>query len=205
MARSYVIGRAIAYQRNGDAARSLQLMNAAVAANGRDPELWLFRGRYRTERGDCRGAAADFDQATSLAPANPAAYSASGVAKLCLGDRAGARRAFERALQLDPTPTENPRVSLDAGALTGNEVTDAPLPRRRGCSAVIHGRAARGATGRVTTLPVREHIEAMRHLRLGQDHMHAEQWDKAETEFKAAVEAGADAGDGALRLWARCT
>ena len=99
----YVIGRAIAYQRNGDAARSLRLMDAAVTANGRDPELWLFRGRYRTERGDCRGAAADFDQATSLSPANPAAYSASGVARLCLGDRAGARRAFERALQLDPT------------------------------------------------------------------------------------------------------
>jgi tetratricopeptide (TPR) repeat protein len=39
----------------------------------------------------------------------------------------------------------------------------------------------------VTTLPVREHIEAMRHWRLGQDHMHAEQWDKAEAEFKAAV------------------
>jgi Flp pilus assembly protein TadD len=39
----------------------------------------------------------------------------------------------------------------------------------------------------VTTLPVREHIEAMRHLRLGQEHMHAEQWDKAEAEFKAAA------------------
>jgi len=98
----YVIGRAIAYQRNGDPARSLRLMDAAVAANGRDPELWLFRGRYRTERGDCRGAAADFDRATALAPANAAAFSASGVARLCLGDRAGARRAFEHALQLDP-------------------------------------------------------------------------------------------------------
>jgi Flp pilus assembly protein TadD len=100
----YVIGRAIAYQRNGDAARSLRLMDAAIAAaaNDRNPELWLFRGRYRTERGDCRGAAADFDHATSLSPTNAAAYSASGVARLCLGDRAGARRAFERALQLDP-------------------------------------------------------------------------------------------------------
>jgi len=98
----HVIGRAMAYQRNGDTARSLQLMNAAVAANGGDPELWLFRGRYRTERGDCRGAAADFDHATSLSPANAAAYSASALARLCLGDRAGARRAFERALQIDP-------------------------------------------------------------------------------------------------------
>ena len=110
----FVIGRAIAYQRNGDTARSLRLMNAAVAASGRDPELWLFRGRYRTEQGDCRGAAADFDHATSLSPSNPAAYSASGVARLCLGDRAGARRAFERALQLDPA---QPRIREYLSAL----------------------------------------------------------------------------------------
>ena len=34
---------------------------------------------------------------------------------------------------------------------------------------------------------VREHIDAMRHLRLGQDSMHEEHWDKAEEEFKAAI------------------
>jgi Tfp pilus assembly protein PilF len=34
---------------------------------------------------------------------------------------------------------------------------------------------------------VRDHVEAMRHLRLGQEQMHAEQWDKAEAEFKGAV------------------
>jgi tetratricopeptide (TPR) repeat protein len=39
----------------------------------------------------------------------------------------------------------------------------------------------------IATLPVREHIEAMRHLRAAQEHMHAEQWDKAEAEFKNAV------------------
>ena len=102
----YLIGRAIAYQRNGDAARSLRLMDAAVAANSREPELWLFRGRYRIEGGDCRGAAQDFDRALALAPDNAGAFGASGVAKLCAGDRAGARRAFERALQLDPSQTK---------------------------------------------------------------------------------------------------
>jgi Flp pilus assembly protein TadD len=35
--------------------------------------------------------------------------------------------------------------------------------------------------------PSRDHVEAMRHLRLGQENLHAEQWDKAELEFKAAV------------------
>jgi Flp pilus assembly protein TadD len=97
-----VIGRAIAYQRNGDAARSLRLMDAAVDADGRDPELWLFRGRYRIDAGDCRGAIQDFDRAIALAPDNAGAFGASGVARLCTGDRAGARRAFERALALDP-------------------------------------------------------------------------------------------------------
>jgi Flp pilus assembly protein TadD len=98
----YAVGRAIAYQRNGDAARSLRLMNAAVEANPKDPDLWLFRGRYRTEKGDCRGASDDFSRATALGPTNPAAFSASALARLCLGDRAGARRDFEHALQLDP-------------------------------------------------------------------------------------------------------
>ena len=102
----YLIGRAIAYQRNGDAARSLRLMDAAVAANGRDPELWLFRGRYRIESGDCRGAVQDFDRALALAPDNASAFGASGVARLCAGDRAGARRAFERALQIDPSQSK---------------------------------------------------------------------------------------------------
>ena len=101
-----VIGRAIAYQRNGDVARSLRLMNAAVAANGREPELWLFRGRYRIEAGDCRGAVQDFDKTIALAPDHAGAFGASGVARLCAGDRAGARRAFERALQLDPSQSK---------------------------------------------------------------------------------------------------
>jgi tetratricopeptide (TPR) repeat protein len=34
---------------------------------------------------------------------------------------------------------------------------------------------------------VRDHIDAMRQVRLGQEHLHAEQWDKAEAEFKAAA------------------
>jgi tetratricopeptide (TPR) repeat protein len=35
--------------------------------------------------------------------------------------------------------------------------------------------------------PSREHLDAMRHLRLGQENMHAEQWDKAEAEFQSAI------------------
>jgi len=35
--------------------------------------------------------------------------------------------------------------------------------------------------------PTRDHLDAMRHLRLGQENMHAEQWDKAEAEFQWAI------------------
>jgi Flp pilus assembly protein TadD len=103
------------YQRSGNAARSLTLMNAAVAENGRDPELWLFRGRYRVENGDCKGASADFDRAVGLAPANAAAHAARGLARLCLGDRAGARAAFDRSLQLDPAQPKIREYIKDLG------------------------------------------------------------------------------------------
>jgi len=48
-------------------------MNAAVAANARDPELWLFRGRYRIDANDCRGANQDFDSPSRFAPDNAGA------------------------------------------------------------------------------------------------------------------------------------
>src|SRR5204863_6437315 len=82
----YLIGRAIAYQRSGQLPRSLKLVEAASAARPDDAELWLFRGRYHIESGDCRGASQDFDRAVTLTPANAAAHSARGLARLCVGD-----------------------------------------------------------------------------------------------------------------------
>jgi tetratricopeptide (TPR) repeat protein len=98
----YVIGRAIGYQRAGDPERSLRLMSGAVAADPREPELWLFRGRYRVEQKDCAGALLDFDKAVQLAPRDASAYSSSGVARLCVGDRAGAERDFRKSLEINP-------------------------------------------------------------------------------------------------------
>jgi Tfp pilus assembly protein PilF len=43
------------------------------------------------------------------------------------------------------------------------------------------------ATATAQPAPSRDHLEALRHLRLGQENMHAEQWEKAEAEFHAAV------------------
>lgn len=76
--RKHVIARAIRYQRSGDAARSLRLLEQAVAAKQDDPELRLFRGRYRLEAKDCAGALEDFRAVNSALAREFAA-----VAELC--------------------------------------------------------------------------------------------------------------------------
>ena len=103
----FLVGRAIGYQRSGEVARSLRLLQGALAARPQEPELWLFRGRYRVESGDCRGALEDFQQAVRLTPDDPRGFASEGLARVCLGDRVGARRSFERSLRLDP---EQPRL-----------------------------------------------------------------------------------------------
>jgi Flp pilus assembly protein TadD len=108
-----VVRRAIAVKRRGDSARALRLLESAVKVTDRDAELWLFRGRYRVEAEDCRGALGDFARAAALAPERAAVWAASGVARLCLGDRAGARRDLERALGLDPNQPEVERFLAD--------------------------------------------------------------------------------------------
>jgi tetratricopeptide (TPR) repeat protein len=103
----FLVGRAIGYQRSGQLDRARKLVSAARQARPDEPELWLFAGRYEIEGGDCRTAVADFERATTLAPRNAGAFASLGVARLCLGDRAGAREAFRRSLSLDPA---QPRV-----------------------------------------------------------------------------------------------
>ncbi|HYC60891.1 MAG TPA: alkaline phosphatase family protein [Thermoanaerobaculia bacterium] len=76
--RKHVIGRAITYQRKGDAARSLRLLEQAVAAKPGDPELRLFRGRYRLEAKDCAGALEDFRAVNS-----PLAREFAAAAEAC--------------------------------------------------------------------------------------------------------------------------
>ena len=97
----YLIGRAIGYQRNGQVDRSLKLLTDAAIAKPDEPEVWLFRGRYRVEQRDCASALSDFRRATRLAPANAAAFASQGIAELCADDLPAARKSFERSLALD--------------------------------------------------------------------------------------------------------
>jgi Flp pilus assembly protein TadD len=101
-APSYVIERAIKYQRSGHADRSLHLLEGAVARAGENPELRMFRGRYRIDAHDCAGALDDFQTAARLRPSDPIAFASAGLAQMCLGDRAGAQASFQRSLAIDP-------------------------------------------------------------------------------------------------------
>ena len=88
----FLIGRAIGYQRNGQIDRSIALLNQAAAAKPNEPDVWLFRGRYRVERGECAGAVDDFQQA--------ARSDAGQRRRLCV---AGARTTVRRQRNRRPS------------------------------------------------------------------------------------------------------
>jgi Flp pilus assembly protein TadD len=98
----YVITRSIAYEKQQRSDRSLRLLNAAVALRANEPELLMFRGRYRMDAHDCPGALEDFRAAQTGRPNDPLAYASAALAQMCLGDDAAARASIERSLQLDP-------------------------------------------------------------------------------------------------------
>lgn len=108
--RKYLIGRAIGYQRSGMADRSLALLEEAVRAKPDDTELRMFRGRYRIEQGDCRGALDDFKAAQRIEPDNAIAFASAGLAANCLGDPAEAERNFRRALEINPNQPQLRRM-----------------------------------------------------------------------------------------------
>ena len=72
------------------------------APAGENPELRMFRGRYRIDAHDCAGALEDFQAAERLRPNDPIAFASAGLAQMCLGDRAGAQASFQRSLAIDP-------------------------------------------------------------------------------------------------------
>jgi tetratricopeptide (TPR) repeat protein len=97
-----LVGRARAYRERGQLARSVTLLDGALAVRSEDAELRLFRGRYRVEAGDCAGAADDFARASVARPRDAVALASLGMARLCLGDAAGGAAALRRSLALDP-------------------------------------------------------------------------------------------------------
>ena len=99
---TFVITRSIAYEKQQRGDRSLHLLDGAVAVKSDEPELRMFRGRYRMDAHDCAGALDDFRAAQGGHPNDPLAYASAALAQMCLGDDSGARASIERSLQLDP-------------------------------------------------------------------------------------------------------
>ena len=107
-------GRVRAHTAAGDADGGRALVERAVAARPKDAAIRLLRGRASLDAQDCRAAAKDFEAAAQSQPGDPVAHASLGLARLCLGDDAGAKRAFERSLALDPVQPEV-RKYLEAG------------------------------------------------------------------------------------------
>ena len=98
----FIIKRSIAYEQSGHGNRNVRLLDAAVNARPSEPELRMFRGRYRMDAHDCAGALDDFTSVTAARPQNALAYAAAGLAQACLGNETGAHASFARAHALDP-------------------------------------------------------------------------------------------------------
>jgi Flp pilus assembly protein TadD len=105
-----VLARIAALRRAGEAGRALSLLDRAIAARPEREEPRLLRGRLLLERQDCRGALADFTAAGATAPRDPLAWGSAALARLCLGDRAGAARDLRRSLALNPDQPEVARA-----------------------------------------------------------------------------------------------
>ena len=98
----YAIERAIYYQRGGNIDRSAKLLEDAVEARPDDAELRMFRGRYRIDRNDCRGALDDFVTVQRMRPDYAVAWASAGLAEICLGNRPEAEAYIRHSLELDP-------------------------------------------------------------------------------------------------------
>jgi len=93
---------ALLHRMHREPRRADALLDQAIARNGKQPAWLLYRGRYRLEKKDCRGARDDFARSALLEPNNALVFASLGTAELCLGNRDAANRAFQRSLQIDP-------------------------------------------------------------------------------------------------------
>jgi hypothetical protein len=98
----YAIERAILYNKGGHLDRSSSLLERAVEAKPDDPDLRMFRGRYRVAKNECAAALEDFLAVQRMRPNDAIAWASAGLAEICLGHRAVAVAYIRRSLELDP-------------------------------------------------------------------------------------------------------
>jgi tetratricopeptide (TPR) repeat protein len=77
-----------------------------VAEARRDATAWMLAGLTQLQMGDGPSALKSTDNGLRLNPTTPGAYTLNGIAKSLVGDSAGAKAAFLKALQADPDDFE---------------------------------------------------------------------------------------------------
>jgi tetratricopeptide (TPR) repeat protein len=88
---------------SGETDQALQHASAARKANPRNPEARFNLAQALAGKNDLAGAEAELKTLRQEFSGSSGVYSLSGQILQARGDRAGARREFDRALQLDPT------------------------------------------------------------------------------------------------------
>lgn len=97
-----VAARVLVHRESDRVEAARRLLEAAIAARPEAGLPRLLRGRLRMEASDCAGAETDFLVVTRTRSDDAVAFASLGLARLCLGDRTGGRKALERSLELDP-------------------------------------------------------------------------------------------------------
>ena len=89
-------------QRMGRKEEAVSRLQAAAADFPENPELWGRLGLLRETLGLNRRRAADLERAARAGSRDPEVWNSLGRFRRLAGDRAGARAAWDRALDLDP-------------------------------------------------------------------------------------------------------
>ena len=94
------------YERTGNPERAASLLLEGMRRFPREARLEVHRLALLMQLNRCPEAAAEGRQAAETFPADARVQAFFGLASACAGDRDGARRAFQRSLQLDPNQPE---------------------------------------------------------------------------------------------------
>lgn len=89
-------------EERGDVAAALATLDTAIAAGGRDPELYGERGRIRAVSGRIADAYADFREASRRSPTDPLALENAGRAAFALGRARESALIYESLARLQP-------------------------------------------------------------------------------------------------------
>lgn len=160
--------RAVASFTDGHYQQAVNLLEQAIALDGKHVDAWIYAGLAHYRLGNTREARIRLDRALRLRPNDAVALSARGVMELNGGSPAAARSLLERAQRLNPN------------AVTGNNLAAAYIAQ---------GDYA-GAAAILGTLPLNETRLPEAHVNRAYVYFHQGRPDLAQIEITSAQEKG---------------